>query len=187
MVASIEPVHISYFKRFRMEIELYEPPPFRPVPEGYSLVPWDDSLMERHAEVLYYSFCDEIDAKVFPSFGSRQGCSSLMKEIRRKSGFLPEATWLLVRGEDVCGSIQGLRERTGVGAIQNVGVTGSHRGKGLGTLLLTQALHGFRRAGLGRALLEVTAQNDRAVQLYWRLGFRRRKTVYKAVQAPPAG
>src|SRR5262249_29406326 len=102
-----------------------------------------------------------------------------------KHGFLPEATWLLVQGEDVCGSIQGLRERTGVGAIQNVGVTGSHRGKGLGTTLLMQALHGFRRAGLGRVFLEVTAQNDRAVQLYWRLGFRRRKTVYKAVQAPP--
>src|SRR5262245_15296349 len=133
MIVSGEPLHISYFKRFRMEIELYEPPPVSPVPEGYTLVPWQDALIEQHAEVLYYSFCDEIDAKVFPSFGSRHGCSALMREIRTKHGFLPEATWLLVRGEDLCGSIQGIRERTGVGAIQNVGVTGSHRGRGLGT------------------------------------------------------
>lgn len=184
MVASGEPLRISYFKRYRMEINLYEPPPPSPLPEGYCLIPWHDSLQEQHAEVLYYSFYDEIDAKVFPSFASRQGCSALLREIRRKPGFLPEATWLLTHGADLCGSIQGIRERTGLGAIQNVGVPWSHRGKGLGTALLMQALTGFRRAGLGRAFLEVTAQNERAVQLYWRLGFRRRKTVYKAVQAP---
>ena len=34
-----------------------------------------------------------------------------------------------------------------------------------------------------RALLEVTAQNEGAIRLYRRLGFRRRKTVYKAVMA----
>jgi hypothetical protein len=48
---------------------------------------------------------------------------------------------------------------------------------------LFQALHGFRRVGLARAFLEVTARNDGAVRLYHRLGFRRRKTLYKAVEA----
>lgn len=182
MVVSSEPLRISYFKRFRMEADLHDPPPAPVLPAGYSLVPWQDALMEQHAEALYYSFYDEIDAKVFPSLGSRPGCSNLMKEICRKQGFLPEATWLLANGEDFCGTIQGIRERTGLGAIQNIGITWSHRRKGLGTTLLLQALQGFRLAGLGRAFLEVTAQNDTAVQLYWRLGFRRRKTVYKAVQ-----
>ena len=51
----------------------------------------------------------------------------------------------------------------------------------LGAALLQQALHGFRRAGLGGAFLEVTAQNDGAIRLYRRLGFRCRKTIYKAV------
>ena len=54
--------------------------------------------------------------------------------------------------------------------------------RGLGAALLLKALHGFRNAGLGRAFLEVTAQNDGAVRLYHRLGFRRRKTVYKTVE-----
>src|SRR5260370_782669 len=43
---------------------------------------------------------------------------------------------------------------------------------------------GFGQVGLARARLEVTAQNDRAVRLYRSLGFRRCKTVYKAVSTP---
>jgi ribosomal protein S18 acetylase RimI-like enzyme len=174
---------INYFKRFRMEIDLEIGLAAPVLPEGYSWVPWEDALAERHAEVLFYSFSDEIDALVFPSLGNRQGCSCLMGEISHKHGFLPGATWLLTCEEGYCGTVQGLCERTGLGAIQNIGITWPHRRRGLGTALLLQALHGFRRAGLGRAFLEVTAQNEQAVRLYHRLGFRRRKTVYKAVEA----
>lgn len=107
-----------------------------------------------------------------------------MNEIRRKTGFLPQATWLLVRGDDLCGTVQGVAEsQRNLGAIQNLGVVPTHRGLGLGKALLLQALHGFREAGLSKAFLEVTAQNEAAVLLYRRIGFRSRKTVYKAVEA----
>jgi ribosomal protein S18 acetylase RimI-like enzyme len=79
-----------------------------------------------------------------------------------------------------------VRDRYGSGAIQNLGVTPLHRERGIGSALILQALHGFRRAGLGRVFLEVTATNDTAVRLYRRLGFGFRKTVYKAVEAAPA-
>ncbi len=65
--------------------------------------------------------------------------------------------------------------------IQNLGLVPAHRGRGIGTALLLQALHGFRRAGLARAMLEVTAQNEGAIRLYRRLGFRFRKTLYKVL------
>jgi GNAT superfamily N-acetyltransferase len=174
---------VSYFKRFKMEIDLYDGPPAPVLPGEYYWVPWDETLLDVHAEVMYACFQDEIDTVVFPSLGDRQGCSNLMNEIRHKHGFLPDATWLLGSPEGYCATIQGLRERSGLGAIQNVGVTPAHRGRGLGSALVLQALHGFRRAGLGRTYLEVTAQNDGAVRLYHRLGFRRRKTIYKAVPA----
>ena len=80
-----------------------------------------------------------------------------------------------------CGSVQGVGDAGSTGAIQNLGIAPGYRNRGLGSLLLLQALAGFRRAGLRRALLEVTAQNEGAIRLYRRLGFRRRKTVYKAV------
>jgi ribosomal protein S18 acetylase RimI-like enzyme len=175
--------NVAYFKRFKMEIDLYDAPPVVEPPPGYFLVPWRESLLTHHAEIMFGSFFNQIDATVFPSLGDRQGSFCLMSEIRRKAGFLPEATWLMAAPNGYCGSIQGIRERPGLGAIQNLGITAQHRGQGLGTILLLQALHGFRRAGMGRAFLEVTARNEGAVRLYRRLGFRQRKTIYKAVEA----
>jgi GNAT superfamily N-acetyltransferase len=180
---------LAYFKRFRMEIDLtgrlLAPPA---PPEGYRLVAWDDSLLEAHAEAKYHSFREEIDANVFPCLGDWTGCHRLMHEIRNKQGFLPGATWLLGydavdgRGLEHCGTVQGIRDYAGLGAIQNLGVTPEHRGRQLGTCLLVKALEGFQKAGLRRAFLEVTAQNEGAIRLYQRLGFSKARTVYKAVE-----
>src|SRR5438132_1147458 len=106
---SAHPTRLSYFKRFRMEIDLL--PFVEPIlPQGYGWVPWEDALLERHAEVMFQSFQEQIDAMVFPSLGDRQGCSLLMNEIRRKSGFLPQATWLLLGPTGYCGTVQGVRD-----------------------------------------------------------------------------
>src|SRR4051794_4031138 len=176
---------LRYFKRFRMHLDLSQPlPPVGPLPDGYFWLPWDDSLVTAHARAKYASFGAEIDSQVFPSLATEDGCVQLMRAIRHKPGFLPGATWLLACGSEYCGTVQGVRERSGKGAIQNLGIAPAHRGHGLGTALLLQALHGFRRACLPAAMLEVTVENDVAVRIYRRLGFRCRKTVYKAVEAP---
>ena len=174
---------LSYFKRFRMEVGLRELPPVPPLPDGYAFVTWHPELLRDHAEVLYASFQDTIDAVVFPSLGDRSGCYFLMTEISRKAGFLPGATWLLAGPDGYCGSVQGVREPGSVGAIQNLGIAPGHRQRGLGSTLLLQALDGFARAGLSRSLLEVTANNESAIRVYRRLGYVRRKIVYKAVMA----
>jgi ribosomal protein S18 acetylase RimI-like enzyme len=175
---------ITYFKRFRMEADLALPT--RPVPElpaEYSWLPWHDDLLEQHAQAKQQSFLDEIDGVVFPNLSQYDGCLRLMNEIRRRPGFCAGATWLIVRGGTPCGTIQGVSDGVGVGVVQNLGVIAAERGHGLGSALLLKAMHGFRQAGLCRAALEVTAQNDAAVRLYRRLGFRRRRTLYKAVDA----
>ena len=48
---------------------------------------------------------------------------------------------------------------------------------------MLKALEGFKRAGLVRAYLEVTSQNDGAIRLYRRLGFSKVRTVYKVIEA----
>jgi GNAT superfamily N-acetyltransferase len=163
-----------------MEADLHTVPPPR-TPTGCRWLPWSPGLLDAHAAVLVACFHQEIDATLFPSLGEANACRTLMSDIVKKPGFHPDATWLLETDDGPCATIQGLRER-GVGAIQNVGVVPALRGRGLGEALLLQAMHGFRRAGFGRVMLEVTAQNDGAIRLYRRLGFRRTKTIYKAVQ-----
>jgi len=181
---------LTYFKRYRMEINLLGRKYSRPVvPEGYCLLPWDPPFLDAHAEVKYQSFHDTIDANVFPCFTDLAGCYRLMSEIVRKPGFVPQATWLVAcadvdRGPtQYCGTVQGLRDGSGLGAIQNLGVVPGHRGRGLGMVLMDRALRGFRQVGLTRAFLEVTADNWSAIRLYERLGFAVVKTVYKATEA----
>jgi ribosomal protein S18 acetylase RimI-like enzyme len=174
---------ITYFKRFRMEADLVRLPPVKPLPPGYFWVPWADDLLDLHAEVHYASFCEELDSTLFPCFGDRYGCRHLLREICTKPGFVPEATWLVAGADGCCGTVQGIVDTLGHGSIQNLGIMPEHRQRGLGTCLMLQALHGFRSIGLRRACLEVTAENMAAVRLYQRLGFRRMKTLYKAVEA----
>lgn len=180
---------VSYFKRYRMELDLRgrRGGPV-PLPSTYELLPWLPERLADHAEAKFRSFQHEIDADVFLCLGESDGCYRLMEEISRRDGFVPEATWLAVyrRGPldrpEPCGTIQGVRMSDRYGSIQNVGVTPAHRGCGVGSALIMAALTGFQQVGLPRAYLEVTAQNWRAVRLYRRLGFRRTKTLYRAVE-----
>lgn len=177
----------TYFKRYRMEISLRRAPCRLSVPPGYQLLPWCDHLLDAHAITKFRSFCDELDSQVFPCLGEESGCRRLMHEITAKDGFIPQSTWLAVcTNEDgrlqYCGTVQGVRDEFGRGGVQNLGVTPSHRGCGLGGSLLCHALVGFRSAGLRSVHLEVTAKNVDAVRLYRNLGFRHTKTVYKSVE-----
>jgi ribosomal protein S18 acetylase RimI-like enzyme len=172
---------ITYFKRFRMEADLDFPSPPPRLPPSFWWVPWDESLIDEHAEVKYRCFRDELDSLVFPCLGDRAGCRRLMREIRRKPGFLPAATWMIGSEDGFVATIQGVVDRGPIGSIQNVGVVPEYRGLGLGRSLVRKCLDGFLRAGVSRVTLEVTAENVPAVRIYRDVGFRRSKTLYKAV------
>jgi hypothetical protein len=103
---------LTYFKRFRMEMDLSGAELTVPkIAPGYRFLPWKRSLLEVHAEVKYQSFQDEIDAAVFPCFNDLAGCHRLMDEIVHRKGFVPDSTWLAaVAGEhgeivDYCGTV----------------------------------------------------------------------------------
>src|SRR5882757_1940974 len=96
MVNMARTMGLTYFKRFRMEIDLvgrsFEAPA---LPPGYQMLAWDRHLLDAHAEAKYLSFRSEIDSNVFPCLGEQNGCQRLMNEISHKEGFLPGATWLI--------------------------------------------------------------------------------------------
>ena len=189
-------MNLQYVKRYRMELDLrrWQRPPIA-LPIDYRLVAWHTSLVEAHAEVKYLSFRGEIDAQVFPCLGEYDGCHKLMAEIENKEGFVPEATWLaehvgarpgeFLKGSaktEYCGTIQAVRTHKGRASIQNIGVAPLHRGLGVGTALILAALMGLQHVAVPRARLEVTAENDGAVRLYRKIGFRTIRTLYKTVE-----
>ena len=116
--------------------------------------------------------------------GEYYGCVRLMHEISRQETFLAPATWLISWQSDGnsfqdCGTIQGLALTEQLGSIQNIGIVPEHRGLGLGRALVEKSLEGFRMAGIRRVVLEVTASNQLAVELYRSLGFRTTRTMYR--------
>lgn len=160
----------------------------KPVQSGYHFRPWQQKLLQNHAEVKFRSFRNELDANVFPCLGDAEGCLRLMKEITNRQGFIERATWL-VQHEDPetgkienCGTVQGIRSQADVGAIQNIGIVTEHRGNGLGSQLMHRCLKGFQEAGVRFVTLEVTSHNTGAMRLYRRLGFEVLKTVYKSAE-----
>jgi ribosomal protein S18 acetylase RimI-like enzyme len=175
---------LTYFKRYRMELRLRRAVPSPVLPPGYGWRPWSDDLLDLHAEAKRQAFAGEEDAVVFPNLASATGCRLLMRAIRDTAGFCPAATWLVVSPGGCVGTIQGLMDDRGQGAVQNVGVVPRYRGLGLGRALMLKALHGFLAAGAVRVYLEVTAGNDPAVRLYRELGFRPVRTLYRGVPRP---
>lgn len=183
---------LMYFKRYRMERDLCHLPIEVQLPSGYIWQPWHDSLIDTHAHVKLLSFENHIDSLVFPNLGHLAGCRDLMRAIRCRPGFCTAATWLIrtssitpeTPAHGYVGTVQGLIDNRGWGAIQNLGVVPDHRAKGLGRALLMQALVGFAQVGANRALLEVTAHNESAIRMYRGVGFRCTKTIYKSVDVP---
>ena len=158
------------------------------MPFGYQLLPWSPEWLEIHADVKYRSFRDELDSQVFPCLGEPDGCLRLMREISARQGFVPQATWLVTYTDpetgrkENCGTVQGIREKVDVGSIQNIGIVEGHRGKGIGSAMVTQSLKGFQSVGIRIVTLEVTEKNTGALRLYERLGFQVLRTVFKSVE-----
>lgn len=180
---------VVFFQRFRMRIDLREVSwDNEEAPPDFELCKWNRNLLAAHGEVKYRSFRNEIDANVFPCLGQADGCLKLMREISCRRDFVPEATWLVTHTDPAtgrkenCGTVQGIRESLEVGSIQNVGIVNSHRGKGLGSLIVRKSLQGFQETGTDWVTLEVTAKNLGAIRLYERLGFRIVRTVFKSAE-----
>ncbi len=169
-----------YYKRYRMILSLGTAPAIPPLPATYAWAEWSAAMLPHHAAVLAVTFADSQDVCIFPKLGSLAGCESFLRELVRRPDFCPAATWLIrnVAGEYVA-AIQGLLERGGNGAIQNVAVVPEHRHRGLGRALVLQAVRGFWTCNARTVSLEVTAANIVALELYRQVGFRCYKTIYR--------
>jgi GNAT superfamily N-acetyltransferase len=182
------PRSADHYKRLRMQRDLCLALESPVLPDGYRFVPWQPIVQDRHAQVQWRSFRDDLDGRLFSCLRNLQGCRRLLQDTVHHLQFAESATWLVVFCPEPewppvdCAMIQGLARPGSTGAIQNVGVVPEHRGFGLGRAVLLQALHGFRQQGVRRATLEVTAGNQAAVNLYQSLGFEVSRVLYRQAE-----
>ncbi len=113
---------VTYFRRYTMVIDLGDWLSEPTLPKPYRWVPWEESLLDVHAEVKYRCFAGEMDTNLFPCLGNLTGCRQLMRAIRKMRGFLPAATWLIAHGDQMCATIQGALE---LGLWPNIAARGS--------------------------------------------------------------
>ena len=178
-----------HYKRLRLQLDLRKPLDDSQLPDGYQFIPWQPLIQERHAQVQWQAFRDDLDGRLFSCLSNLAGCRRLLHETANHVRFSSQSTWLVQFQPEPewpavdCAMIQGLAQSGLTGAIQNLGVVPEHRGFGLGRSILLQALHGFRRSGMRRVSLEVTAENLQAVRLYLKLGFNVSRVLYRTAEA----
>ena len=180
---------VRHYKRLRMQRDLREPLEDPQLPDGYQFLPWQPLVQERHAQVQWRAFRDDLDGQLFRCLSSLDGCRRLLRETVHHAQFSPSGTWLVQFQPEPdwpavdCALIQALVRSGMTGAIQNIGVVPEHRGFGLGRSVLLRTLHEFQRCGVRRATLEVTAGNRNAVRLYQQLGFQVTRVLYRTAEA----
>lgn len=143
-------------------------------PPGYLACEWDEDRLPEVAVVDHAAYEGTIDARLYaPYFKTVAGCERMWREcINGKFGkFDPAHTLLLRHHGQICGDIMISTRGSKEAFIGNLAVLPERQG-GAGKALLLTALHALREGGFERVSLAVTPDNQRAFQLYRRLGFR---------------
>jgi ribosomal protein S18 acetylase RimI-like enzyme len=142
------------------------------------------------AEIIHRSHRGSLDAALNMTYATPGLCRGFVDTLVMRSGcgrFDPEASFYVEDGRCGIGVLLASHLSKDNGHICQVSVAPEAQGQGLGTVLMTAALEGFRRQGLASASLSVTVGNEPAYGLYTRLGFQLRKVfAAHAWVRPPA-
>ena len=157
------------FKYFYTEHEMHrslrEPPPEAPASAGIEIVPW---TRERDADIRD-AYNDAFRDRGFGGFDEDDWASATFSA---QDGFRPDLSFLALDGDALAGFC--LCEDAGdpkTGWIDTVGVSPSHRRRGVASALTVRAMTMMRNVGLATAALRVNEDNERARLVYERLEF----------------
>jgi ribosomal protein S18 acetylase RimI-like enzyme len=130
------------------------------------------------SEIIYRSHHGSLDAALNLTYATPTHCRGFVETLVLRSGcgrFDAQASFLVEGHKGPQAVLLASRLSSGNGHICQVSVAPEAQGRGLGSALMSAALRGFREEGLETASLSVTVENQRAYQLYRRLGFSVRK------------
>lgn len=153
--------------------------PCAPCETGFRIVPWERTFFAAAADVIYNSYRDSPDYGLCRDYQSREGCIRFLRNLVDNPGcgvFTPDTSYVAFDKQgELCAILVTSRIAAETGMIPQISVRRDCQNKGLGTLLLFSYFREARKRGLKRITLSVSEANQRACQLYLRLGFQKAK------------
>jgi ribosomal protein S18 acetylase RimI-like enzyme len=138
--------------------------------------PWSEADYQPAAAVITTAYRGHVDSEINDQYRTLSGSLRFLNNIVRFPGcgtFDPESSFAAVnkRTRTLVGLILCSRVRNDVGHVTQVCVLPEYRSHGIGESLLAATTTNLRQRKFSLLSLTVTEANDRAVELYLRLGF----------------
>ena len=160
--------------------EILEMAELEPLPEGYSMVEWNDNFYGEGVEIIKEAFRNSADSLFDPRFNSDEGVRDILTKITGDvyAKFLPEATTVLLYNDEPVGLC--LMNLTG-GSIANIPIFGlmrEHQGKGLSKIMLKNSVEKLIEMAENGVypITEVNTttetNNFQALKMYRHIGFK---------------
>lgn len=152
------------------------PQPSRPLHPDVQLRPWAEADYQPAAALITTAYRGHVDSEINDQYRTLSGSLRFLNNIVRFPGcgtFDPESSFAAVhkRTHTLIGLILCSRVRNDVGHVTQVCVLPEYRSHGIGESLLAATTTNLRKRKFTLLSLTVTQANDRAVDLYLRLGF----------------
>jgi ribosomal protein S18 acetylase RimI-like enzyme len=162
--------------RLFMLLSLEKPPRVAPVHLEIELRRWSEQDYQSAAALITTGYRGHVDSDINDQYRTLSGSLRFLNNIVRFPGcgtFDPESSFVAVhkRARTLVGLILCSRVRHDVGHVTQVCVLPEYRSQGVGEILLSLTTGNLRQRGFTLLSLTVTEANQRAVELYLRLGF----------------
>lgn len=161
------------------------------LPDGLAMRPWTEDDFSAAGHLIASAYAGHLDSRINDQYQSVAGSMRFLHNIIRFPGcgrFDATASRVIVgdKGREMVGVLLCSQVRDEVAHITQVCVAPEWQGRGLGGLMMVDCAANLRRQGLGAVTLTVTQQNQGAVSLYERLGFKRRHAFDAMLWVRPA-
>ncbi|HXM97929.1 MAG TPA: GNAT family N-acetyltransferase [Candidatus Dormibacteraeota bacterium] len=169
-------------KRQFMRLELQDPHNGQTgASNGMRLDRWHDRYFESCAKLIYLAYANHVDGEINDQYRTRTGALKFLKNIILLPGcgqFVPGASFVLRQpgGDELVAAVLTSEVSPGVAHTTQICVLPGFQGSGLGRMLMQTSAEALRALRFRELTLTVTSGNHGAVHLYERLGFRTIKT-----------
>jgi ribosomal protein S18 acetylase RimI-like enzyme len=146
------------------------------LPAQFELRPWSEQEYQSAAALITAAYRGHVDSEINDQYRSLNGSLRFLNNIVRFPGcgtFDPRASFLVYQRQThtMVGLILCSQVRPDVGHITQVCLLPEYRSAGLGRALMAATTRNLRERGFRFISLTVTEANDRAIELYKRIGF----------------